>query len=178
MLIIVLQDCIRWAICWVGVMATWRRILKRNTQIVLSTWSASNIFTRNSWRSFPPDLWVKFIKVTVDRKSISPCWGTTPSIRLRSSYNLRVTQSYELPISKFRSLGNPPTSHRARKEIVDKGETVNSVSWGWRLVAATLSARPPQKHSKRKKKSVLIIPWKVVIFKEFCQFPVSGHFPY
>ena len=123
-------------------MATWRR----NTQIVLSTWSASNIFTRNSWRSFPPDLWVMFIKVTVDRKSISPCWGTTPSIRLRSSYNLRVTQSYELPISKFRSLGNPPTSHRARKEIVDKGETVNSVSWGWRLVAATLSARPPQKH--------------------------------
>ena len=128
---------------------TWRRrILKRNTQLVLSTWSTSNIFTRNSWRSFPQ--W------SLSNVYRSHCWpkvnlsllgNHTPSIWLRSSYNLRVTQSYELPISKFRSLGNPPTSHRARNEIVDKGETVSCVSWGWRPVAATLSARPPQKHS-------------------------------
>ena len=106
---------------------TWRRrILKRNTQLVLSAWSTSNKFTRNSWRSFPQ--W------SLSNVYRSHCWpkvnlsllgNHTPSIRFRSSYNLRVTQSYELPVSKLRSLGTlPPAAELEMKSWTRKKQWV------------------------------------------------------
>ena len=116
--------------------------------IVLSTWSASTSSLVIFEDHLPYDPWVKLIRITVDTKSISPCWGTHPSIRLRSSYNLRVTQSYELPISRLRSLDTLPPPQSSKWKY-GQGRNSECVSRRWQLVAATLSARPPPKHWKR-----------------------------
>ena len=113
--------------------------------IVLSTWSASTSSLVIFEDHLPYDPWVMLIRITVDTKSISPCWGTNPSIRLRSSYNLRVTQSYELPISRLRSLDTLPPPQSSKWKY-GQGRNSECVSRGWQLVAATLSARPPPKH--------------------------------
>ena len=126
---------------------TWRRrILKRNTQLVLSTWSTSNIFTRNSWRSFPQ--W------SLSNVYRSHCWPKV-NLSLLGNHTIHpipqlVQPSGDLilrtPHLQAQVVRHPPTSRRARNEIVvDKEETVSSVSRGWQLVAATLSAQPPQK---------------------------------
>ena len=136
MLIFVLQDCIRRASCWFGVMTTWRRILKRNTQIVLSTWSASNIFTHNSWRSFPPDLWVKFIKVTVGRKSISPCWGNTTihlTPQLVQPPGDSILRTSHLQVQVVRQ-----PSHQPQSPKWNRGQGRNSELCELRVAACTL----------------------------------------
>ena len=138
---------------------TWRRILKCNTQIVLSTWSASNIFTRNSWRSFPQ--W------SLSNVYRSHCW---PKVNLSLLGNHTIHPIPQLvqppgdsilrtPHLQAQVVRHPPTSRRARNEIVDKEETVSSVSRGWQLVAATLSARPPQKPLHRAAAARLLLIW-------------------
>ena len=127
--------------------------------IVLSTWSASN-----TWLYFqrvlpqpsllvifeghpPNDPWVKSIRIiTVDTKSISPCRGTK-SIHLThcSSYNLRVTQSCELPMPSS-GRWTPSHHHRAQDECVDKEENSECVSRRRQLVAAAFSAGPPSEN--------------------------------
>ena len=128
----VLQDCMRRASCWVGVMkhddgAFWNAIHSLYSQRGPPQTNSLVILEDH----FPNDLWVMFIEVTVDQKSISPCWGTTPSIRFRSSYNLRVTPSFELPISKLRSLGTlPPAAELEMKSWTRKKQWVVWVEGG------------------------------------------------
>ena len=137
---------------------TWRRrILKRNTQLVLSTWSTSNIFTRNSWRSFPQ--W------SLSNVYRSHCW---PKVNLSLLGNHTIHPIPQLvqppgdsilqtPHLQAQVVRHPPTSRRTQNEIVDKEETVSSVSRGWQLVAATLSAQTPQKPLHRAAAARLLI---------------------
>ena len=99
-------------------------------------------------KAIPPmNPWVKLIRiVTVDTKSISPYRGTKSIHQTHcSSYNLRVTQSCELPMPSS-GRWTPSHHHRAQDECVDKEENSECVSRRWQLVAATFSAQLPPEH--------------------------------